>query len=481
MPDGNREIGVKITTSADLAAAQAANKELQQTAKVTTEAGKAAEETTKKKSGLKEMAKGLAGQFPLLAKALNLVESPLARITALGTAAIAFWRLYTAAIAEAGRKQAELDAISSSVKSFARELAGVKSEDSQFFVALKEIATKSSNAATEVERLTTALEKQRELQDKMEDIQLATEKAKLQERHEADPEAFPRSKLLEAEAAADERSRKRRADRELATRDEVIAKIKEGIAKEDAVISGFAPNDKQLAQLRRDAANARKRAGKSQEDFDKDSVDLQDRIARIGANIQGSETTTERAKREEALKRVQDELALKERLNEDAQRAADAAEARLTKVETDRQLGEGRVKGAATRREDLQRKLEDAQAEQQRREKFLKESIPAQTDADKAKAAAERAKEEREHREKRERLRQQQEDKLNKAAEEQREKEEVDEFRRKRGDFGAVVEQLQQLLSDDAEMIAALASAVEAEAEKRRLLEQQIADIAAHV
>jgi len=486
MSDANREIGVKITTSADLAAAQAANKEIQQTGKVTEKAGQAAGEATGKKLKLKDAVKGLALEFPGLAHAIKLVTNPLALTTAALAAGVAAWQAWTQKLAEAGRKQSELQALGLAAKSFARYLADVKESGAEFQVALDVIASNSKNAATEMERLNGALRKQKELQDEMEDIQLATEKAKLQERHEADPVKFPRSALMEATAAADERSRKRRAGREIDTRAQEIENIKKGIAAEDKIIGGYKPNDAEVARLRKEAKDQADNLAEAEQGFKKVAPDLQEQILKQHArevDLKGNEHPLARFNRGEAVylgRQAQKKLDRETKLLEDRQRASDAAAQRLKEVEESRDLGKDRVRGSAQRKETLQRQLTDMEAEQERRKKFLGESIPAQSEAEKAKAAAERAKEQREKREKTERDKNQQEDKLNKAADEEKKKEEMKEFRRKRGDFGGV-EQMNEVLSYQAELMAAMTEVADAHNERLRILEQRIADVAANV
>ena len=124
----DREIGVKITTTADVGGLQQADKEAE-LSKTTEAAGDAAEKATAKKAKLRDVVKGLALEFPQLARVVGFMANPITAVTAAVTAGVGAWQNYVQKVAEAGRAQAVIESLGDGAKTFAQNLKEVEQAD----------------------------------------------------------------------------------------------------------------------------------------------------------------------------------------------------------------------------------------------------------------------------------------------------------------------------------------------------------------
>lgn len=173
MADADREIGVKVTTSADTSGLQQADKETQKLSKTTDQAGDAAEKATTKKNRLKDVVKGLAVEFPQLARVVGFATNPITIITAAVTTATGKFLEWTRSIEAAGRKQAELETLRDSLTSIKTLMQQM--EAAKFTKAIDEIGTAANKAVTELDKLNRKLDETRRRADELENLETEVE------------------------------------------------------------------------------------------------------------------------------------------------------------------------------------------------------------------------------------------------------------------------------------------------------------------
>jgi hypothetical protein len=184
MSDANREVGINIKTTADLAGAKETTKELGNVEKATKESSKANEQAeapakklTEAKGRLREALKGLALEFPQLARVMSFVTSPFTILTAaVGVAASKFVE-FTRSVAEAGRKQAELE----NMRSLAVSLATIFKEmdAAKFSAAIIAIGDAAAIAVAELAKLNAKLDETGRRADALEDLEADLKKQEI--------------------------------------------------------------------------------------------------------------------------------------------------------------------------------------------------------------------------------------------------------------------------------------------------------------
>ena len=343
--DGDREFGVKIVTSADLTAAQQAKKALEDQAKVLHGAGEAAEESSKKHGLFKDALQGLKHEIPGLARALHLLTNPIGLLTAAlgaGAVALANWK---AKIEEAGRKQAEIEALNDAITSIERTMAGFQASAQASAEGLAQIGKDSKSAAEGVAKVNAEMERHRQLQDELADKGVALSKARIR----AQVKAGKLTPLqgLEAETAIDEQARQGAAQRDITTRTSQLGQLHHALGLTNQALGNIPGADPAtLATLKHYADDQQVKAADSQSKFLEFSKTQRDKIAALSAEGavwgggKGATTVSRRygslgskgrgltnAEVTEAIAadqaKAQQELDTRTRMNELAQRNAD--------------------------------------------------------------------------------------------------------------------------------------------------------------
>lgn len=224
MSEQNLDIGIKVTATGDGAkraaeglkeVAAAQDRLVKDGYPATWEAAKKDEEVTKKavsaKQQYKESLKGLALEFPVLARVMGFMQAPITLVAAALGTAIAMVKQYADSVHEAGRASQSFESIKSKMEEMqaaAKETAKVFSDE---FAA---IAKSAASATTTLNNMTLALQMQQMASEKLADAELANELEKIQSAVAAGK--MTPAQAVVATAAAQQGARERTAAREIA-------------------------------------------------------------------------------------------------------------------------------------------------------------------------------------------------------------------------------------------------------------------------
>ena len=345
-------------------------------------------EATKKgttaKQSLREALKGLALEFPLVARVMGLALTPMsALIAAFGALAAAVVR-YQQEVNRSIASQAVEENLRNQVTQLATLKASYDATAESFIEKFNGIARAAFNAADGFETMNKEVAANQQLMDELADAETAAEKAKIR----ADPTlngATRAQRLFEAE----ERGKVKRDTNALRAQQMEHLGLSVAIRREEmAEESAFAglPSRDEFVSAKQEAEVTRARADKLKKDFEAASEAAQSEFTDIGASRSGTgivaglgrfipwlplvtgEFPRTPGQLDAREKGIQDKVEQMRLEMENAAEVAAGSEGRFGAIQRRQSSGEAAASGAVQRRIGLQRQLDAFEQDQSTRE-----------------------------------------------------------------------------------------------------------------
>jgi hypothetical protein len=253
--------------------------------KKTEEATQAEQQSTSEKKNLIDTLRVLRTEFPLVARAIDLIKNPIT-IAATGVTLLAnAWKGWMDSIREREADLQAFERISERLGKFHELAAKMESSKAAFSGALKEIANEANSAANGLERMTKAAERQRRLEEFGADAQLEEDLAKIDE--ERLPASVATRRRREAEKRAADRKQKAQEAAlggQLTAVDATISQVQAETAGMEAQLG---PERAKLQELSEKEARDKELADKTVADTTKQLEELRKKRADAQARLTG--------------------------------------------------------------------------------------------------------------------------------------------------------------------------------------------------
>jgi len=204
---------LKTSTAASEKALADSNKTVADAAPKLNETAKATDDLGQKKTRLREAARGLSLELPLVGRVLGFLTSPLTIVTALVGVAVGKFNDWNNSIKELGRQQAELAAFRDTLLSLSIILKDI--EHTRLLEAINAIGQAASDTVSEMGKLNAEIDKTQARKDELEDLQTEARRQEIKTGMASGSisDADGRRRL----AALDNESDERKAQREFRT------------------------------------------------------------------------------------------------------------------------------------------------------------------------------------------------------------------------------------------------------------------------
>lgn len=404
MADDNREIGIKVTTSADLAALKQTSQEarrveqgVKQVAQAQNTTAKSAETAASSGSKFKDALRGIAFELPGVARFIGFLANPLTLVSAgLGIVAGKLLEVKKKAD-DALALQGRINSVGDSVMSIARRATDFAAKAEEFERGLKKIGTASTNAAAQFEKLNTQLERAKQLQDELTDLTAELEQKKLAfQVGDGEP-----GELADGLAQIRQQAMKEKAEREeytlRAQASQAAFAARKTMVDVDAA-RARKPNPETLARLQSEYDVAKEVATTKGSDFSQFSEKANTELEKLkklratqikyfsGGDASQAQTqevmaTTDR------MRKLMDELKTRRKENEAVQAKSDAAEQALKKAQAAASQSDADVTAGTQKATELNRQAEDLFQQYKTRREHNRKVLGIRTEIDDVDAA----------------------------------------------------------------------------------------------
>lgn len=164
------------------------------------------EKGTNAKKDYREAVKGLALEFPILARVMGMMANPLTGVVAVLGTVIGLVKQYADSVHAAGVASQELAKAAVSARDLASAHAEVATATANFEKEFAKISTDAASASKNLAEYLGLLQLKQQLEQQLDDAQLGAEL----ERIEGDPKLTPAGKIQETNKATQEAARRKR-------------------------------------------------------------------------------------------------------------------------------------------------------------------------------------------------------------------------------------------------------------------------------